>query len=405
MIVSGSPVGTRAAPRTLAGATVLQILPSLRQSATARAAVNVAQALVRAGGRAIVAGEHGALANELKAFGGEWLAYPDTTFNPIKLRGNVELLAKWLTREQIDIVHARSAGAAWSALPLAQRFGARLVTELSDIPYAHMLLRAHYLRALGSGDRILTHSRFDARPMIERYNILPQRVVVIPRLIDLHRFDPAKVHGSRVSALRQAWGVPTGGRVVVVPGRISAGNGQIMLVEAVHILAERGMRGVTFVLAGDDRRHPRYVRALQQRTQAAGVAALFRLVGDCEDMPTAYAAADFVVAPYSKPPLAGRMVAEAQAMARPVVVCAVGALPEYMLAPPRVAEELRTGWVAPPNDPRALAAALGAALSLDEACYEAIGVRARKFAAFMFSPESAIAATLDVYNSLLQAET
>ena len=405
MIISDGTVEAHVGPRSLAGATVLQIVPSLRKSSIARMALNVAHALVQSGGRAIVAGEDGTLVGELKAFGGEWLRYSDTTFNPIKLRRNVELLAKLLTTEHIDIVHARSAGAAWSALPVAERLNVKLVTELSEIPYAHMLLGAHYLRALSSGDRVVTHSAFDARPMIERYRISPQRVSVIPRIIDINLFDPSRVDAGRVGELRQIWGVPSGARVVLVPGRVAPGNGQIMLVETVRILAENGMRGVTFVLAGDDRRHPRHVRALLQRAQEAGVAALFRLVGHCPDMPAAFAAADFIVVPYSKPPVSGRMVAEAQAMARPVIASSVGALPENMLAPPRVPDDLRTGWVVPPDDPGELARVLGAALALDDEAYRALGMRARKFAAFMFTPESIVAATLEVYNSLLQAET
>jgi hypothetical protein len=108
MVMSDDFVETPALARTLAGSTVLQIVPSLGQSAASRIAINVAHALVRAGGRAIVAGEDGALIDELKSFGGEWLSYADTTFNPLKLRKNVELLAKLLAREEIDIVHARS---------------------------------------------------------------------------------------------------------------------------------------------------------------------------------------------------------------------------------------------------------------------------------------------------------
>src|SRR5262249_29593882 len=121
---------TRAATRTLAGATVLQIVPTLEPSHASRVAVAAAPALVRAGGRPIGAGEGGPLAAELQSFGGEWQSYPDTTFNPIKLRSNVELLARVVENEQIDVVHARSAGAAWSALPIAERYGIKLVTEL-----------------------------------------------------------------------------------------------------------------------------------------------------------------------------------------------------------------------------------------------------------------------------------
>ena len=57
-------------PRTLAGATVLQIVPALRQEPVARTALDVAAALRQAGARALVAGEDGPLVAELTAANG-----------------------------------------------------------------------------------------------------------------------------------------------------------------------------------------------------------------------------------------------------------------------------------------------------------------------------------------------
>ena len=405
MVVVDRVAETPAPPRTLAGATVLQIVPSLQPSHIGRVTLNTAHALVCAGARAIVAAEDGPLKGELRAFGGEWLAYPDTTFNPIKLRSNVELLGKIMAAESVDIVHARSAGAAWSALPVTERFGIKLVTELADIPHAQMLLGGFHLRALSSGDRVITHSSFETRPIIERYRITPRRIKVIPRTIDVGAFNPARVPQARVDALRQTWGIPSGARVVLVPGRVAPWNGQIAVVDAARMLMENGMGGFTVVLAGDERRHPRYARSILAKAQEQGVHALFRLVGHFPDLPAAFAASDIVVMPCIKPPVTGKMAAEAQAMGRPVIATAVGALPENMLAPPRVSDELRTGWVVPPNDPVGLARALAVALSLDVEGYNVLALRARQFATHMFSPESVIGATLDVYNSLLQAES
>ena len=53
---------------------------------------------------------------------------------------------------------------------------------------------------------------------------------------------------------------------------------------------------------------------------------LIRMAGHCDDMPAAFAAADFVAVPAIEPPLLGRVVAQAQAMGRPVVTTDVGML-------------------------------------------------------------------------------
>jgi glycosyltransferase involved in cell wall biosynthesis len=76
-------------------------------------------------------------------------------------------------------------------------------------------------------------------------------------------------------------------------------------------------------------------------------------------------------------------------------------LPENVLSPPRIDEQLRTGWVVRPGQPGELARAIAAALKLDRTAFDALGARARQFAEFMFSPQSVAEAVRGVYTSLL----
>src|ERR1044071_1222124 len=69
-------------PRTLAGATILQIVPVLKEEPHAYAAVDTARTLLQAGARAMVAGDGGPLVGELRAFGGEWIPMASETANP-----------------------------------------------------------------------------------------------------------------------------------------------------------------------------------------------------------------------------------------------------------------------------------------------------------------------------------
>jgi glycosyltransferase involved in cell wall biosynthesis len=193
-------------------------------------------------------------------------------------------------------------------------------------------------------------------------------------------------------------------RIVLVPGRVAPGNGQMTLVETARLLDEAGVQGVTFVLAGDVQHHKRYVRSIMTEAQSKGVAALFRMVGHSTDMAAAYAAADVVVVPYVAAPVLGRVVAEAQAMAKPVIATTVGSLAENMVTPPAMPDELRTGWLVPPDHPAELALALRHALALDAAAHRAMAARARQFAEFTFAPDRVAAATLEVYASLLESK-
>src|SRR4051795_7305318 len=113
--VSNESDDTHAPPRTLAGATILQIVPALREEPSARAALTVAAGVLQAGRRALIAAEDGPLGSELKALGGEWVPMVNSTANPLKLRRSAHTLEKLVTSERVDIVHAQSVGGAWIA--------------------------------------------------------------------------------------------------------------------------------------------------------------------------------------------------------------------------------------------------------------------------------------------------
>jgi glycosyltransferase involved in cell wall biosynthesis len=327
------------------------------------------------------------------------------SMNPLQVRRNTRALINMIGTERVDIVHALTPSAAWSAISARARMPVRLVTSFGDRLEQPLWLSKKYQGALARGDRVIAPSSFIAHAMIERYRIPPERIAVVPRRIDTELFSPAAVHPEGVAALRRAWGILPGMRVVLVPGRVSPWNGQIGVADAARLLVGNGRRNIAFVFAGDEGGEPVYRNALMQRARMHNVDTLVRTVGRCPDMPTALAAADVVVVPALKPPLTGRAAAEAQAMGRPVVVNAVGVLPENVLAPPRMAEELRTGWVVRPGDAGELARAIAQALSLDRKNYEAMGARARQFAAFMFSPQSVATRMRDIYTSLLSRQS
>jgi glycosyltransferase involved in cell wall biosynthesis len=399
--VSDGFEGTRIPRRTLAGATILQIVPALHEEPNARAAVNVAFALLQAGARALVAAEDGPLVEELRAFGGEWVELRNATGNPLRLRRNARALENLIAAERIDIVHAQSAGGAWSARVAAARIAVWLVTTLPDAPMVGRHWPAGVAAALAQADRIIAPSVYAATPVMERYGIAPDQITVIPREIDTAVFDPLAVKVERSEKLRSAWRVPPYARIVLVPGRVAPWNGQIIVPQVAHALADEGVDGVVFVVVGEHATHRSYAREIMKQAQELGVERSLRLTGHCPDLPAALACADLVAVTAVEPPLLGSAVAQAQAMARPVVTSNVGMLPEHVLVPPRMPEELRTGWVVAPADPTGLAHTLKLAFGLDPTDYQAMAARAREFAEYMFSPQSAAVATRAVYMSLL----
>jgi len=398
--VSNGYGDTHVSPRTLAGATILQIVPALREEPAARAAVDVAHALLQAGARALIAADDGPLVGDLKAFGGEWVPLINDTANPFRLRSSARALERLIAAERIDIVHAQSVGGAWIANMAAAQIAVWLVTTLPDVP-AVGGLRAYWAGALARGDRVITPSNYAAAPLMARYDLPRERLTVIPRSIDTAAFNAAAVSADRIEALRKAWRLDDDARIVLVPGRVAPWNGQLLLPDIARALVDSGARGFVLVLAGEHRTHRKYARFIAKEAQAKGVQSAICLTGHCRDMPAAMAAADTVLVTAVEPPVLGRVVAEAQAVGRPVVTSDIGILPEHVVTPPEMPEDVRTGWLAKSGDAKEFARALALAFALDDTAYRAMSARARQFAEYMFAPESVAAATRAVYTSLL----
>src|SRR5439155_3822881 len=257
---------------------------------------------------------------------------------------------------------------------------------------------------LARGDRIIAPSSYAATPFIERLGVPRERITVVPRSVDTNVFDIRTVQQNRLAVLRNGWSIPPHQRVVMTPGRVAPWNGQVLLPEVARALLDSGWRDLVFVIVGENRQHRRYAEEVLERAQALQVAEMFRITGHCPDMPAAFAIADVVVVPATEAPALGRVVAQAQAMSRPVVASNLGVLPGYLVTPPQMPEDVRTGWVTTAGDALDVARALAAALSLDNDGYQAMCARAREFAEYMFSPESVAVATRAVYRSLLARE-
>jgi len=386
--------------RGLPGATVLQILPALAETPAARAAVDRAVALLRSGARVIVAAEEGPLNSELQGLGGEWVRLVTESSNPIATSRNARTIANLVATERVDLVHAVGVGASRAAATLKKRPGVWLVHSYATDDLERPTRDKSYSKALAAGDRVIVPSYYVADQVASRHQVPREKLAVIPRRIEGGRFDPPAISPERAMVLRRGWKIGRGQRMILVPGRIDPAKGQLVLVEAARILTNGGLRGVVFVLAGDNRAHFDYARKIAEQAEAHGVAHLIRQVGVCSDMAGAYLAADFVAVPQSEPPAFPLAVAEAMAMGRPVIATNVGAIPEFVQAPPLVPESARTGWLAEPDDAVSFARAIAAALASEAARYNAIGARARRLANQYFTPARTAASAVDLYAGL-----
>ena len=385
----------------LSGCTILQIIPELNAGGAERTTVDIAEALVAAGARALVACDGGRLVSELQARGGLWIPFPAKTKNPLRMALNVGNLQGIIRRERVDLVHARSRAPAWVAMLAAKRAGVPFVTTYHGAYAGVSTLKVQYNSVMARGEVVIANSEFTRDRIVEMHPFAKDRIVVIHRGADLRAFQPDQVAPARVQTLRRAWGVEPDERIVLLAARLTSWKGQRVLIDAAKMLKQRGVQGVSFILAGDEQGRTGYAKELDERIAAAGLTGIVRRVGHCADMPAAFQAADVVCVPSIEPEAFGRSAVEAQAMGVPVVVTNIGAAPETVLAPPQAPESERTGWRVPPDDVQALAEALAQMLSLGASQRDALASRARRHVESHFSVEIMCARTLAGYAGLV----
>ena len=371
--------------------TVLQVLPALETGGVERGTVEMVQAIVSAGGSALVASAGGRLVADVERAGGTHITIKLASKNPARIWRNAARLAFLIRAADVDIVHARSRAPAWSAWLACRRTGARFVTTWHGVYSENAPGKRRYNAVMARGERVIAISHFIAARLMARHHVDPRRLRIIPRGVDPAQFDPAAVSGTRIAKLAGEWRLPEGAPTIMLPARLTRWKGHAVMVEA---LARLERRDVCLVLVGADQGRAKFRKELIARAEALGVANRLRLVGHCDDMPAALMLADVVANPSIEPEPFGRTVIEAQAMGRPVVVTDQGGTAETV-------DHGVTGWRVPPGDVGALARTLDEMLALTPPEREALGARARASVCAHYTTEAMQKATLDVYRELL----
>jgi len=384
------------ATHPLAGATVLQLIPDLEENAAARAAIDVAAALGEVGARALIACVGGRLAGELQAKGGIFVPFPSRTKNPLVMALNTRRLARIIIAERADVVHVHSRALAWVAYGATRMTATPLVTTFRSGRQGSNPIAIRYNSVLARGEAVLADSNYAAALARELYAPAEGKIRVVYQGINCRIFAPETVTPDRVQAVRRHWKVAPHEQIVLVAAPVRHASSHKTLIEAARLLSRSGATGVKFILASGGKENSALNHGIDRAIAGEGLQGImYRAVLD--DRPAAYLAAAVVVTPATEAPGFAETAIQAQAMGTPVIAANAGDAPEVVLAPPRVAEPLRTGFLVKPFDAAALAVAIANVLCLGASAGSQLSFRARQHVEAHFSTERILAGTLDAY--------
>jgi glycosyltransferase involved in cell wall biosynthesis len=374
---------------------ILQVAPHLEDGTAARAVLATARRLVADGWRSCVASGGGPLERELAAQGSAHVRMTVETTNPLTLSTNIGKLGKAIREHRVELVHAQSRAAAWSASYAAKRAGIAFVTSFETAYQGgDGGLTRRWNAVMAQGARIIASSEYLADHIAQTYGVEASRLRIVRQGVDLDAFDPERMRGHRMTKLAERWHLGVERKVVMVPGAIVRRRGHLVMLDAIQRLERSDF---LLLICGDLGPKDPYSKELEERIRERGLEDRVQFAGGCDDWPAAFSLADLVVLPATAEAtdLEATALIEAQAMGKPVIVSNVGALGEAVLV-------ASTGWLIPPDDPAELAWALDLALSLEAQTRERLAERARAFVMREYSTEQSARRTIAVYRELVK---
>ncbi len=372
--------------------TVLQIVPALTAGGVETGTVDLARALVAQGHRAIVISSGGPLVKEVEAAGAVHYTLPVHEKMPWTILRMVRRVAEVVESHEVDLIHVRSRVPATIGYLAWRRVAARASFRLGSrqrLPSFITTAHGHYTPHLGSqvmgwGRYTIAISEAIARHMLDRFGVPLEKIRLIPRGVDLARFD---FRPPREAAPKGDWRISAIGRLTPIKGHRE-------LLRAFAAVAKTFPKSKLFIVGQASPRHERYLKELQEMTLRLGIGHQVEFTGHEPDVAGHLAQVDLLVLPSVGEEAFGRALIEAGACGVPAIGTRIGGISE-------VIADRKSGLLVPPGDPAALSQAILKLLK-DRAWAAELAQENRRRVETLFPLTRMVQETLSVYTEASQ---
>lgn len=356
---------------------ILQILPELNVGGVETGTVDLVKYLVKAGHKAVVVSNGGALVKEVESCGGIHYRLPVHKKSIFTIARLVRQLSGIIKKENIDIVHARSRVPAWIAYFACRRRGVVFITTCHGY-----YKNGPFSQVMSWGKRVIVLSNVIARHMIEDFDTPHERIRLVPRSVDLEKFRYLSPDEKRKKEFN-----------VGIIGRITPIKGHLHFIKAMARVA-RAVPGLKLWIVGDaPASREAYKEQVQVLTKRLGLWHCTDFLGTQRDIPAILAQLDLLVLATTTHEAFGRVIIEAHAAGVPVIATKVGGVVD-------VIEDGKTGLLVAPADVQSMAEA-AIRLFNDPGLCRMLAENAYAKVRAQYNVELMVDRTLDVYRDAI----
>lgn len=372
---------------------VLQILPELETGGVETGTIEIASALQEKGIKNFVASQGGRMVYELEKIGVDHLSLPLKSKNYFIMKKNAKLLADYIRKNHINIVHARSRAPAWSAYWAAKETGAHFVTTFHGTyglgPWG---IKKFYNKIMTYGERVIVISNHIKEHILKNYpQTSADKLRLIHRCADIERFSPEAVTQARLIKKIEEYNIADDKPVLLLPGRITRWKGQHILIHALHLMKNQNYY---CIIAGDSQGRQEYLEYLKKLAHKYKLEGRIGFFGRYTDAPALMMNATVILSTAIEPEAFGRISVEGQAMGKIVVASNIGGTLDTII-------DGKTGKLYQYDNPQALADALDWALSLSPEEAKKISQAGIKNVKEHFTKQIMCDKTIEVYREVV----
>jgi glycosyltransferase involved in cell wall biosynthesis len=357
---------------------IIQLLPELNEGGVERGVVDLNRELILRGYESIVISAGGKLASQINLDGGTHIALDICSKNIFTFWSRKNKLQKIIKYLKPDILHARSRVPAWLVHYANKTLKIPFVTTVHGFNSV-----SFYSEVMTYGDEVICVSGAIKDYIQKNYNTNENKIIVIPRGIDLVKFNPNNLDLNFIDNFSQEYNL-INKYIVTSVGRITQLKDIETFIKAIGKAKQNIPNIIGLIVGGvrDDKQE--YFNSLKALVKSLNLEENIIFTGSQSKVAEIYNISNVVISSSKKPETFGRSAAEALSMNTPVIATNHGGILD-------IVKQNKTGWLFEIEDSNELSNCI-----IESKDHKLVNLR--KFVEERFTLDNMVDKTIEVYN-------
>ena len=372
---------------------LLQIIPNMDVGGAETGCLHVAEYISKMGGFSAILTSGGKLLELIDDHKIKIFRWPINK-NPFFILLNIFYIFVKIKLNNINVVHARSRGPAWSAYFATKLAGVKFITTFHGTYNFKSKIKKFYNSIMVKSNYVIAGSNFILNHIHSNYNIKTNSSVV-KRGIDEKFFSKKNISDDEVKKLKNKLMIKDGKFIILLPGRLTYWKGQKLFIEALNILNQDNLlTNVQALIVGGHQGRLNFKEELIGLMKKYQLENHLIIAHGLKKMPVAYSISNLILSTSIEPEAFGRVSVEAQSMEKPILASDIGGSLETVI-------NNKTGWLFKNNDANDLAEKIRMIIQTDQNVLDLIGRQGRKNVKENYTRDLMVSRTLEIYKSLV----